>query len=596
MVGIMLVTVNVRERQILTMAFEQLKIKVVQSSPSYSNYVKVLQYQPDIIVMEIPRYNNDQVHFSSLIRKNKRTKKVPVIGYGDKIDDMQMRFIVQQGISQYLNRPLKFSALLEMIKKYLKVINKSLDASLSDPAKEKDADIALILDKNTLPTKKIELIVKHISGLMAFPFTVAKVLSLSQSDKSGAGDLAKVIEADPVISASILKVSNTVFFASLNRRINTIKDAIVRIGFRETKKIVMTMSVMEMFNKEEEGFGLNKMDFWVHSLATALISENVAKRMGDINTDEAFLAGLLHDFGVLLFEEFFPTIFTSILENTTNSGTRFIDNEKALIKITRNDIINELFTKWKLPENITEAITSHYTICTEEKQVRRKNERVALSTYIGNVLAKTFCFGGVCDHYITPIEDVFFYSAKMPNGLNKDFYENTSREVLMYKKFLGLGDDEKDTELDVKKIGVFSPANWKFNPIQEYFATQGHEVVPIPPTGSYTAFDKACDAIFVCAGKDTTLKEIAPILELKPYSVPTTSESGSDPTTPVCALVYQDSQLDTDANGAFSLMHNEFDLRQLDENLHKMLKGEKFTVTNKSAPSAAEPTSPPPAQ
>jgi len=579
MVGLMLMTANERERQILTMAFTQLNIKILQSDPSYANYVKTLQYQPDVIVMELPRMNQDQVHFSTLIRKNKKTRKIPIVGYGDRTDEAQKRFMAQSGVNQYLERPLKFSLLMDIIQKYLKILNKSIETGSGDKALEKEEDIKLILDKNTLPTKKIELMVKHIVGTMAFPFTVAKVLQLTESVKSGAGDLAKVIEADPVISTSILKVSNTVFFASMNRRISTIKDAVVRIGFRETKRIVMTMSVMDLFGKDDSSFGFNRMNFWLHSLATALISERIAKRMADVSSDEAFLAGLLHDFGLLLFDEFFPTIFSKVLEETTNTGTRFIDNERNLLKITRNDIIKELFTSWKIPENITEAITTHYSVCDGKNTPSTPTEKIALATYMGNIIAKTYCCGSVCDEYITPIENTYFEAAKMSSGLGKDFNENLMRDLDMYKKFLNIKADSDDPQKDKKKIGIFCPSKAVFIPVEEYFKAQGQSVTHIPKSPSYTEFDQKFDAIFIWAGEKTALESIRPLSSIIQHTEKQIDATKEPPLAPLLAIIYKETPLASDNDGKISLMYNGFDLRQLDENLSKMLNGEKIELS-----------------
>ncbi len=590
MVGVMLMTINERERQILTMAFNQLNIQTTQSDPSYANYIKTLQYQPDIIVLEVPRMNHDQVHFSRLIRKNKKTRKIPIIGYGDRINESQKRYLSQKGINNYLERPLKFTILIGIIQKYLKILNKSLETESGDKSSEREEDIKLILDDNTLPVKKIELMVKHIGNMMAFPFTVAKVLRLTESNKSGASDLAKVIEADPVISTSILKVSNTVFFASMNRRISTIKDAIVRIGFRETKRIVMTMSVMDLFGKEDKNFGFNKMNFWLHSLATALIAERVAKRMGDVSTDEAFLAGLLHDFGILLFDEFYPTIFSKILEETSNTGTRFIDNERKILKITRNDLLKELFTNWKIPETITEAITVHYSSCDGEKKPGTPVEKIALSTYMGNIIAKTFSCGAVCDEYITPIENVYFEAAKMPGGLGKDFYESLMRDLNMYKKFLNIQENETESRKDKKAIGIFCPVKTVFVPVEEYFKAQGQSVIRLQKAHSYTDYDQKLDIIFIWAGKKTTMEAVRPLASIIQHTEEEIDATKEPPLTPLCTILYKETPLATDNDGKISFMYNEFDLRQLEANMTTILDGNRVVPAPQAAPAQADST------
>lgn len=571
MVGIMLIAVNERERQILDMAFNQNNIQIAQSDPTYSNYVKVLQYMPDIIVMEIPRMGGDQFHFSSMIRQNKKTRGIPVVGYGNRFNEMEKRYFTKKGINDYLERPLKFSILLNIIQKYLKILNKSIETKSNGSASEKEEDIEQILDDNTLPLKKLKLMVKHISGLAVFPFTVAKVLHITGSEKTGAGDLAKVIETDPAIVANILKVSNTVFFASSNRRISSIKDAVVRIGFRETKRIVMAMSVMELFSKKDTSFGFNRMDFWYHSLATALISAHIAQRMGNINREEAFLAGLLHDFGVLLLDEFFPTIFSKILEATTNNSSRFIDNEKKLLNITRNDIIQELFTLWKIPDSIIGAIKNHYEICNENKKVETANDKISLCVYMGNIITKVYCLGDVCDQYITPIENQFLKIAKMPTGLGKDFYESINHDLDMYRKFLNIKEEKREIIRGKKQIGIFSPANCLFIPIEEYLKVHGHEVTRIPKSDSYTSFDKQFDAIIVWADKKASFDLLSPLTNIVQRTKKEIDSNKEPPLTPVLAIIYKDSPLAQEKTKKMSLMYNELDLRQFDVNLTKIL-------------------------
>jgi hypothetical protein len=316
------------------------------------------------------------------------------------------------------------------------------------------------------------------------------------------------------------------------------------------------------------------MSFWAHSLATALISERVAKRIGRINTDEAFLAGLLHDFGILLLDEFFPTIFRKLLEETTKKGSRFIDIERKVLKITRNDIIKELFEAWKIPDNITNAIAGHYSIGSESKKSDAAQDDITVCTHMGNILAKTLCIGAVCDQYVTPLDNDIFKKAKMPTGLGKDFYEGIMVELNKYREFLNIKEDEVETEKDIKHIGIFSTANHLFIPVEEYFKIQGHEVVRIPESESYTEFDKQFDAIFVWTDASTTWEKVSSLGSIL-QKVDEEKDEGGDPSkAPVCICIYPDSPLAGDEAGKFSRMYNEFDLRQLDENLYTMLSNE----------------------
>lgn len=576
MIGIMLLSENERESQILKMAFEQFHVKTIITSPSYANYVKTLQYLPDIVIMEIPRLSHNHLHFASLIRKNKKTRKTPIIGYGSKVEAGIKRDISRNGITNYLDRPLKFSPLLTLVEKYLKAVNKSIKTNEKKDSSEKEEDVKQILNPRTLPVKKVELMVKYISNLMAFPFTVVRVLHLADNEKSGATDLAKVVEADPVIAASVLKVSNTVFFASRNRRVNTIKDAIIRIGFKETKRIVMTMSVMDILGKEDNNFGFNRKDFWLHSLATAIISSQLSRQLEHIQADEAFLAGLLHDFGIILLDEFFPTIFSQILEATTNKHSRFIDNEDDILQITHNEVVRELFSTWKIPDSINEAVVNHYTVASSEKKIETKGELLALCVFMGNMIAKALNHGKGCDQFVVPIKNDFLKLVKRSLGIDDTFIKKTNHELELYQKFLNIESDSKHPEPNGKKIGVYKSQSCLFTPVKMYLESLGYSVTLIMDGDSFAEYDNQLDAICWWADSESTVEKLHQLANIIQYCENEADPSQEPPMAPVLILKDKETLDSADkvvTNAVF--INNELDLRYLDVNLIKLLNKEE---------------------
>ncbi|MBD3392435.1 MAG: HDOD domain-containing protein, partial [Chitinivibrionales bacterium] len=510
MISLMLTTANQREAQVLDMAFKQRGFEVVLFMPNYQNYVKMLQYLPDILIVEFPKICGEQLHFVKLVRGHKQTKNTPVIGYGDRVAPPVKKGYFQHGINEYLERPLRFADVIGIIDTSLKKISKSLD-NLAKPAAvlDREADLASILSPDTLATKKIELMTSHTAKFLAFPFTVAKILKLTQDEKSGAADLAKVIQTDPVISANVLKVSNTVFFASLNRRIASIKDAIVRIGFRETKRIVVSMSVMDLFDKGQKHSGFSREDFWYHSLATAIIAERLAKRLGNVSTEEAFLAGLLHDFGIIMLDEFFGEIFEQVLEKTADRGGLFIATETGILGVNHNDVVKELFSRWKIPETITEGVAGQYDFHTLEGQVDTPAKAMALCVGVANVLAKTICIGRECDQFIRPIDNWIFKQLKMPAGFTQAFLDDVYRDVDLYRRFLGLEERELQRNVDgidkpeEKRVGYVNLARDLFVPPAAFLAKQGIELVSISPTEKLSAHDAQLDLVITMAAPDS---------------------------------------------------------------------------------------------
>jgi putative nucleotidyltransferase with HDIG domain len=468
MLNLVLIAENERERNILTIAFEQRGINVLHSESKFKNYVFVMQYLPDIIVIELPYFSNEQLDFTDRIRSFKRTRSIPIIGYGSAASPAVINGITKKGISIYLERPLKFTKLMQHIESLLKLQKKSLEPK---PAvSEKEQDITLLLNSEAPVSQKIEVMVRHVSKLVAFPFTVAKVLKVTHDQQTGAQQLAKAITTDPYMTTYLLKVANSVFFARSNRRINSIKDAIVRIGFNETKRIVLSLSVMNLFDSKNKNSGFDRIDFWYHSLATAIIAERMAKNLGDLNLEEAFLAGLLHDLGIMLLDDFFPSIFDTILSTTAKEAGLFYNQEKQLLTVTHLDMIAELFPKWRIPQDITNSITAQYKIDGMNVLIDNSEKKIAVCVALGNAIAKLLHIGKECDEFVPPFNDPIFNLVKLPTGITPGFVEYVNEQVTYFSTFLSL---EKRTyrcdypdaiNVNDIRVGVCNPTGSIFLP------------------------------------------------------------------------------------------------------------------------------------
>jgi HD-like signal output (HDOD) protein/CheY-like chemotaxis protein len=574
LISLILIIGNEREEQILKLAFEQKGIKVTSSKPNYQNYILASQFKPDIILMELPHLCQDQLDFAARIRSYKRTHLVPILGYGNKTDDGFKRGIHDHGVTVYLERPLKYTLLLKHIEQLLKPFNKAFENPIETTSKEKDLE--LILNSDTVGSQKIDAMIRHVSTLMAFPFTIAKVLQITQNQTTGANDLAHAISADPAISTHLLKVSNSVFFASSNRRINSLKDAIVRIGFLETKKIVMSMSVMKLFNQENKNIGFDRIDFWYHSLAAGLISERVARQIGGVNVEEAFLAGLLHDLGIIILDEFLSPVFEHVLVETSKTGGHFISCEDAIIGVNHNDLIGGLFPIWKIPQEITDAIILQEKI-DSIKDFDTTGKNLALCVAIGNLLAKTLRIGRECDEYITPVDNMIFQKAKMSTGLPKDFEEYVNHNLELFRKFLGLEKREYNVNSCIEnpseiKIAFVNPSKDLFIAPYHYLKNEGFQTQFIThESGSLTANDSKYDLVVIWKPAEMNKEKIIELSRIIKFQ----RENDSNKTEPEFApLLIMASEINFDIPEAVSHMPQRFDLRQLDSNLDRILKGE----------------------
>jgi HD-like signal output (HDOD) protein len=573
MVSLVLMSENSREEQILKMALEQQGIKVLISKPSFQNQVVILQFAPDLILIEIPRSPTFQLDFTIRIRKHRQTRSIPIIGYGNKLASMMHNGIIKQGISLYIERPLKFTLLIMLFERFLKPLNKKIDTS--SHVADKNSDMDLILNPEIPGTQKIEAMTRHISTLFAFPFTVAKVLQITQDDKSGAGHLAHAIVADPSMTTHLLKVANSVFFASSNRKLNSIQDSIVRIGFLETKKIIMSMTVMKLFDTKNSNLGFDRIDFWYHSLAVGLISEKIARYMGDINVEEAFLAGLMHDLGIILLDDFFPSVFSKVLESTAKDCAHFTQTMKSSLLITHNDLIAVLFPTWKVPQNITDAITQQDNIEQFENNVDTPGKKITLCVAIANIVAKLLHIGRGCDEFIKPIPDWVFRQARLPYGIQSEFVNQIFQNVEIFRNFLGLEKREysSPTSIDCPetiRIAVAKLADMLFIPPLLYLTNNHISFEMINIETPISTYDARFNLILAIVGESTSVEKVNPLGKILKSQESGGSSISQLQYVPVLVIGPENYQFENLSQN-FSYIKNQFDIRLFDLKLEELV-------------------------
>jgi HD-like signal output (HDOD) protein len=574
---------NEREAQILKVGFESCGLKVIPSKANYRNYVLALQLMPDLIILEIPKVFTEQLHIVGMLRKHRHFKTLPIIGYGSPIDKTTKNTIVKSGVNKYLDRTLKFTELMTTIEQLLKPLNKTIDPRKKTTQTEKDKDLVDILNPDIIGSTKLDLMVKYVSRLLAFPFTINKVLQITNDEKSGASQLARAITVDPAITAHLLRIANSVFFASANRRISSIRDAIVRIGFRETKRIVTGMLVMKLFDPQTKNLGFDRVDFWYHSLAAGLFAERVSKFMGDVNPEEAFLAGLLHDIGIIIFDEFFPSLFATALEAASKSGGHFPDHETAVFGLTHNDLVERLFPAWKMPQDITTAIINHYKVDSFKGHFDSSGKKLALCVSLGNLFAKYANIGQECDQYVWPVDNWVFEQAHMGNGFSDKFIEEIAGSIEQFRTFLGLDKREYTAEVKSREdaqeltIGLTDLADQQSMPFEVFLNRKGYETFRL--SSADPSKKKPVSIVIVWSDNDhATTTNIQPYCTAIKKAIDATTIGPLSDYAPLLLVVPPEFKGEDTLAKEVSCISNRFDLREFERQVDKVISGQIVRV------------------
>jgi HD-like signal output (HDOD) protein len=154
-----------------------------------------------------------------------------------------------------------------------------------------------------------QTVVNSVGDLPPMPAVAVKVIELLQDPNASAGRLARTIAHDPALSARVLKIANSSFY-SMKRQVRTLESAIVVMGEKTLRSLVLAASLKGM----NKSFGLLEKMLWEDSIGCAIGARILAQRMEKVDTEEAFVAGLFRHLGKVVLNYSHPQEFQSLMQ------------------------------------------------------------------------------------------------------------------------------------------------------------------------------------------------------------------------------------------------------------------------------------------
>jgi HD-like signal output (HDOD) protein len=196
--------------------------------------------------------------------------------------------------------------------------------------------------------------IREISHIATLPEITMKIVELVESPKSTAQDLHKVISNDPALCSRILKVVNSSFYG-LPGQIGSINRAIVMLGLNAVKNIAIAASLAKLFRGGDLTPTFSAKDLWTHSNVTAAAAKILANSLKLGLSDEAFLAGLVHDIGVIVEMQYDRNKLIEALRKVGADSKGIPANdmlvaEQEVFGATHQDFGAGLCEKWKFPK------------------------------------------------------------------------------------------------------------------------------------------------------------------------------------------------------------------------------------------------------
>ena len=221
----------------------------------------------------------------------------------------------------------------------------------------------------------VESAVREISQIAMLPEITIRIIELVEDPSSTANDLHQVISNDPALCARILKVVNSSFYG-LPGQIGSINRAIVLLGLNAVKNIAISASLAKLFRGGQLSPHFSARDLWTHSVATATAAKVIADEMKVASSDEAFLAGLVHDLGIMVEMQYDRQKLIEVIEKVAPDkdgvpAGDMLAAEQEVFGATHQDFGRALASKWKFPQSLVDVVSCHHSPMNVTEESRK---------------------------------------------------------------------------------------------------------------------------------------------------------------------------------------------------------------------------------
>lgn len=202
-------------------------------------------------------------------------------------------------------------------------------------------------------------ILDSLKNLPTLPNSVFQLQQVLQDERSSVADMERVVRPDPALTANLLRLANSAYFG-LPRAVSSARQAIMLLGARRTFEVAASAGFAQLIPDVLPGYALRSRDFWLHSIAVAVLSERLALELGLATVEMVFTAGLLHDLGKLALGVFLEEEAHRVLDSVHGRGLSFVDAEAGVLGMDHTDVGGRLAERWRLPGTIADAVRWHH--------------------------------------------------------------------------------------------------------------------------------------------------------------------------------------------------------------------------------------------
>jgi HD-like signal output (HDOD) protein/ActR/RegA family two-component response regulator len=226
----------------------------------------------------------------------------------------------------------------------------------------------LVLLRNSRLTPELVEMICALERLPSVPKVYCDIVEATAKPDCDLREIAEAIRQDAATGAKVLQLANSAFFG-LRGEVSSINDAVAFLGIETVRYLVLMVGVCEQFRSTRFSPGFVEQ-VWTHSVQTANLARIIAEteHTSLALAEQAFVGGLMHDVGKLVFAENLSKSYREVLDFSKLHGQPAWQVERQILQATHADIGGYLLDLWGLPETVTKAVSLHHQPIAEETE------------------------------------------------------------------------------------------------------------------------------------------------------------------------------------------------------------------------------------
>ena len=238
-----------------------------------------------------------------------------------------------------------------------------------------------------MPTRNIEQVLDSIDQLRPMPSSVTRILRALDQPQISAGIVSEMIGLDQALAALVLRMANSAGLG-YGKECTSLADAVVRLGFRRVRTLVLAAAASGPLTTRLTGYRLGAGELWNHSVATAMAAQWLGNAVHYPDPGEAYVAGLLHDMGKLILDQFVQVDYPNMLQSIQHDHISLSKAEENQLGIDHANVGSLMAQKWNFPVHLVEAIRYHHA-----PTLAFENQRLAAIMNVANSFAQREVIG-----------------------------------------------------------------------------------------------------------------------------------------------------------------------------------------------------------